>query len=1753
MRRYLAVLLVAAACSRATRQQQDPPAETRSDKLIRARSAISGQYVVVLDGSVAAADLAAKAGELAGRHGGSVLHVYGAALNGFAVAMSARDALALAAEPDVRFVEEDGRVRVAATADGGAVGTAVSPPPAGTGVNLYVLDTGVRLDHLELAGRASAVYPEASVGPEAADCNGHGTWVAALAAGATYGVAPGALVRSVKVLGCDGSGGISSVLAGIEWVTRNRIAPAVALLAASGGPSLALDEAVANSIAAGTPYVVAAGNSGADACDASPGRAAAAITVGAVAPAPAGSVPPYTALAFSNGGRCVDVLAPGDSVVSAWNTNAGATQTMSGTSASAAQAAGEAVAFLALNPGASPDNVAGAIAGTSLVGAVAGLAPGTPNRVVRPDAVRGGHDTTAPAVAISVPAAGATLGGTVTITATASDDAGVTQVAFYVDGAYVAADATAPYAADWDTTGSGNGAHTLTARAYDAAGNVGESAAVEVTVSNPGFAVFDATTGAPRCGVPGPVCDSGPVLEGRGSVGPERNAPNTIGLPCADGGAGFFHIDESVDAIRIATLDGSPLAVGKGLEIRVKVWAYVDYSADALDLYIARGASAPQWEYVTTLHPTEVGQQILSFRHTLGEGSLQAIRAAFRFGGSAATCTDGIYDDRDDIVFAVAAGTPDTTNPAVSVAAPLSGAVHGGATTLKAIATDDRGVVNRVEFLVDGKVVATSWAAEEGTDRFEAPWNAATVPDGTHQIAARAVDGVGNVQTSAAVTFQVADIVAPTVAIVSPEADESAGGVVTIAADAWDDRAVQRVSFLVNGGLVGQANAAPWAVGWDTAGVSSIVTLTARAYDAAGHETASTPVTVFVDHVAPTVQITSPLDGDVISSTVTLAATIGDNRGIANVSKVEFLANGKVIATDDRIYPTAPCSLPWRTGSYPNGSYQVVAKAYDAAGNVGTSDSIQVEVKDDTPPTLAIVTPADGSSIRLVAELTAVATDDGLLDRVEMVLAAKKLLVPATPPYTTLVDTVGEGLMDGEYTVTATAFDAAGNSTTAAAKVWVDNTPPLIQLTAPASAANVSGTYTLKATATDNQKVDHVDFYVGSAVLATDATEPFEVDWATTAFDNGTYEIAAIGYDGAGNATTSAIVPLMVWNASTTDYDAARRVPACATVAPFCFSGTLLESRSALLQPLAEAHAPNTLDGCADGAFGDYHVDESIDGITVRTLDGTSLAPGKAVAVDVRFFAVSPDFDRVDLFYAADANAPAWAWFATAVPTASGFQTLSATYVLPSGPLQAVRAASRYAENGPAACAPGSFDDRDDVVFAVVTPGTDRAPPTVAITNPADGGTVHGMVLVKATAADDQGVARVEFEVDGVLVATDALAPYELEWDSSSVADGSRNITATAYDTSGNATTSNPVFVTVATAANAQYDAARLAPACATRSSFCDTGILVEGRDLLGPEAHAPNTLQASCPDGDQGMYLREESIERIVLRTGDGLGLAPGKEARVEVTVFASSAYDADALELYHATSADSPAWRHVATLLPARAGLQVLSTTYRLPPGALQAVRARFRYGGIAAPCGTVIANGNVVSGIYDDHDDVAFSVPFAANASRDPALKVPRCTDGTFYCDSGALLDGRAGLGPEPHAPNTLRSSCADGPAGAYHVDPSIDALRVYSADATPLAAGQTVVAEVQVFASDTFADEAVDLYVTDDAMAVSPAWTFVATLSPERPGMQTLAAELPLGTGAVQAIRASHRDAAALPDPCTTGAMDDHDDLAFDVAP
>ncbi|HSP79251.1 MAG TPA: leucyl aminopeptidase, partial [Myxococcaceae bacterium] len=166
-------------------------------------------------------------------------------------------------------------------------------------------------------------------------------------------------------------------------------------------------------------------------------------------------------------------------------------------------------------------------------------------------------------------------------------------------------------------------------------------------------ATYDATLKAPKCATVGIGCDSGALLTGRAGLGPESNAPNTLTSSCADGASGSFHSHESNDRLKVTTVDGTSLAAGKSVKVEATVWAYSSYSSDKLDLYYTANANSPSWTYLTTLTPSGSGARTLSATYTLPAGSLQAVRARFRYNGSAAACGTGSYDDHDDLVFAV--------------------------------------------------------------------------------------------------------------------------------------------------------------------------------------------------------------------------------------------------------------------------------------------------------------------------------------------------------------------------------------------------------------------------------------------------------------------------------------------------------------------------------------------------------------------------------------------------------------------------------------------------------------------------------------------------------------------------------------------------------------------------------------------------------------------------------------------------------------------------------------------------------------------------------------------------------------------------------------------------------------------------------------------------------------------------------------------------------------------------------------------
>jgi subtilisin family serine protease len=318
-------------------------------------------FIVVMKPSVSRA--APVAAEHAKHLGGEVHHVYEHALTGYAGSFDEGQLGALMADARVESVERDGEVTAFTTQTNATWGLdridqrslpldgTFTYTNTGASVTAYIIDTGIRFGHSEFGGRAVSGFDSVD-GGSADDCNGHGTHVAGTVGGTTYGVAKGVNLVAVRVLGCNGSGTTSGVIAGVDWVTGHHAGgqPAVANMSLGGSRSNALDNAVRNSIADGVSYAIAAGNSNRNACHFSPARVSEAMTIGATDQSDRRA-------SFSNVGDCVDWFAPGVSITSAWSTSNTATNTISGTSMATPHTAGVAALYLQGSPTASPATV----------------------------------------------------------------------------------------------------------------------------------------------------------------------------------------------------------------------------------------------------------------------------------------------------------------------------------------------------------------------------------------------------------------------------------------------------------------------------------------------------------------------------------------------------------------------------------------------------------------------------------------------------------------------------------------------------------------------------------------------------------------------------------------------------------------------------------------------------------------------------------------------------------------------------------------------------------------------------------------------------------------------------------------------------------------------------------------------------------------------------------------------------------------------------------------------------------------------------------------------------------------------------------------------------------------------------------------------------------------------------------------------------------------------------------------------------
>lgn len=433
MRRYLMILAVGLLLIPACSDNPNIPAtengaagaELMKGIDVRGDANDTDRYIVVFTPQTS--DPATLTDELARGAGMTVHHRYRRVLRGFSATIPPTALEALRRNPNIAIIERDGVA---------GIGMQLNPPSwgldridqyplpldnryvypnTGNGVTVYILDSGIRMDHVEFAGRVSSGYDFIDNDADASDCHGHGTHVAGTVGGSTVGVAKGVSLVAVRVLDCSGYGYWSQVIAGIDYVVNNRVGPSVINMSISGSYSTTLNTAIANAVAAGVSCVVAAGNDNVDASTKSPASATAAITVGA-------TTSTDQRASFSNYGTALDLFAPGASIYSSTMNGTSSYASWSGTSMAAPHVAGVAALYLDAHPAATPADVAGALTAAAGANLLGNIGSGSPNLLLH---AQFGGGPLPPAAPTSLTAGSATVNSIVLgWTDTAADENG---------------------------------------------------------------------------------------------------------------------------------------------------------------------------------------------------------------------------------------------------------------------------------------------------------------------------------------------------------------------------------------------------------------------------------------------------------------------------------------------------------------------------------------------------------------------------------------------------------------------------------------------------------------------------------------------------------------------------------------------------------------------------------------------------------------------------------------------------------------------------------------------------------------------------------------------------------------------------------------------------------------------------------------------------------------------------------------------------------------------------------------------------------------------------------------------------------------------------------------------------------------------------------------------------------------------------------------------------------------------------------
>ncbi len=298
---------------------------------------------------------------------------------------------------------------------------------------------------------------------------------------------------------------------------------------------------------------------------------------------------------------------------------------------------------------------------------------------------------------------------------------------------------------------------------------------------------------------------------------------------------------------------------------------------------------------------------------------------------------------------------------------------------------------------------------------------------------------------------------------------------------------------------------------------------TVTAYNTSSIESSYSNIVTVLESVPPSVSISSPGNNAIVSDTVLISANAADNVGVV---KVELLVNGVIHST----VTAEPYQFSLDTKSLLPGAYSITAKAYDAAGNIGTTTISLNVVSELTPPTVSCSVPVTGSASGTIT-VSCSAADDVAVTRVEFYINNVMGAAVNTVPYQYAWDTTS--VTNGQYTIAAKAFDAAGNIGISAdniVTVFNDTSAPTVSILLPANSGTLSGTLAISASATDNVGISKVEFYLDGILKATSSGGLYGYQLDTLTITNGTHIISAKAYDDAGNIGVSADSIVTVFN-----------------------------------------------------------------------------------------------------------------------------------------------------------------------------------------------------------------------------------------------------------------------------------------------------------------------------------------------------------------------------------------------------------------------------------------------------------------------------------------------------------------------------------------------------------------------------------------------------------------------------------------------